>query len=92
MIHYTVHLQGPKGERGDTFPPGLGVRGAPGDAGILGPPGELVFRCLCDYLVVFCSTLFLPDGFSHRIKFCSAFFESELMCYNFFLIHKFTIH
>jgi len=40
MFYCTVHLQGPKGERGDTFPPGLGVRGAPGDAGFPGLPGE----------------------------------------------------
>jgi hypothetical protein len=44
MFHCTVHLQGPKGERGDTFPPGLGVRGLPGDAGSPGLPGELVSR------------------------------------------------
>jgi len=57
MFHCTVHLQGTKGERGDSFSPGLGVRGAPGDAGLPGLPGELVFRCRCGYLVVFCSVL-----------------------------------
>jgi hypothetical protein len=74
MFYCTVRLQGPKGERGDTFPPGLGVKGPPGDAGLPGLPGELVFLTLCGYLVVSCSTSFLPDGFSHRIKFCGTFF------------------
>jgi hypothetical protein len=63
MFHCTVHLQGKKGERGDSITPSQGVRGARGDAGLPGLPGELVF------LVISFSALFSADGFSHRIKF-----------------------
>ena len=73
MFHCTVHLQGPKGERGDFI---KGLRGPPGDAGLPGLPGELVFRCHLGYLVVSFLTQFSADSFSHRIKFCSTFFES----------------
>lgn len=78
MFYCTVRLQGPKGERGDSFLPGLGLKGAPGDAGSRGLPGELVFLMLCGYLVVSCSTSFLPDGFSHRISFVAHFFKVRL--------------
>jgi hypothetical protein len=42
MFHCTLHVQGHKGERGEAIPVGQGVRGAHGDAGLPGLPGELV--------------------------------------------------
>jgi hypothetical protein len=79
MFYCTVRLQGPKGERGDFFLPDLGVKGAPGDKGSPGLPGELVFLMLCSYLVVSCSTSFLPDGFSHRISFLKLAYVLQLL-------------
>jgi hypothetical protein len=54
------------------------VKGAPGDKGSPGLPGELVFLMLCGYLVVSCSTSFLPDGFSNRISFVANFWKVSL--------------